>query len=641
MKRESGPFVPRRSVLLLAPYPTSAPMSVFRPRAWLAGVCLLLPATTRSQPVVPVPVVPLPAVVTSATRTAADPRTLGTVVDAITAEELARRQTTSLAAALGSVAALPTATSGAAGMTTSLFLRGANSNQTLFLVDGLRLNEPNTDYAVFLGGACVGACDSLEISHGPQSTLYGGEAIGGVVALRARRGAGASSGRFALEAGSFGTRQAALSAQGESGADAWSLSLQGGATDNERPNNRFESANAVARVDRRLGPRFAVGATARWFHGAYGSPGDRFVNDPDNAERESNLLATTFADLTFSREWTARALLGGQDRRFVAESPRAGRPTAFTVVKNRRAVADAQTTWSGWERHRVTAGATAEGNRTVNTGFGAIDRRQRLLAVFAQDEYSPRDDVFFTAGLRNDDFDSFGRATTGRATAAWIAPGGKLKLRSSYGTAFRSPSFLDLYGRSAFYTGNPALRPEHAAGWDTGFDLLAGRGGRVSVTWHETRLRDLIASTPDFRSVQNIQRARTRGLEFSGVLPVAATEVRWNYGYLEADNLTTGRRLLRRPRHRGGVDVWHAWIGGFSAGAGVAVTAAREDVDARTFRTIDGENFAVARAYAEYRVNPRLSLKARVENLLGEKYEEVNGYPATGFGAFGAVEWRF
>ncbi|MFM8619206.1 MAG: TonB-dependent receptor, partial [Opitutaceae bacterium] len=131
-------------------------MSVFRPRAWLAGVCLLLPAAGLSQPAASSPAVALPAVVTTATRTPADPRTLGTVVDVLTAEELARRQTTSLAAALGGVAALPTATSGAAGMTTSLFLRGANSNQTLFLVDGLRINEPNTDYAVFLGGACVG-----------------------------------------------------------------------------------------------------------------------------------------------------------------------------------------------------------------------------------------------------------------------------------------------------------------------------------------------------------------------------------------------------------------------------------------------------------------------------------------------------
>ena len=131
------------------------------------------------------------------------------------------------------------------------------------------------------------------------------------------------------------------------------------------------------------------------------------------------------------------------------------------------------------------------------------------------------------------------------------------------------------------------------------------------------------------------------GHAHAGRLAAAATEVRWSYGYLEADNLTTDRRLLRRPRHRGSVALWRDFTGGFGAGVGLAVTAQREDVDARTFRTIDGEDFAVVRVYGEYRVTPRLALKARLENLLGERYEEVHGYPAPGFGAFGALEWRF
>jgi vitamin B12 transporter len=121
----------------------------------------------------------------------------------------------------------------------------------------------------------------------------------------------------------------------------------------------------------------------------------------------------------------------------------------------------------------------------------------------------------------------------------------------------------------------------------------------------------------------------------------AALEMRLSYSYLEADNLTSDRRLLRRPRHRGGVDLWRDFGRGLSAGVGVAATAQREDVDARTFRTIDGEDFTVVRVYGEYRVSPRLALKARLENLLDERYEEVNGYPALGFGGFGGVEWRF
>ncbi|MBM3851571.1 MAG: TonB-dependent receptor [Verrucomicrobia bacterium] len=584
----------------------------------------------------------LPAFVTSATRTPAEPKTVGAVVDHFSATELARRQVSSLAAALGTAAGAPLFASGATGMTTSLFLRGANSNQTLFLVDGLRLNDPNTDYAVLLGGACIGACDSLEVAHGPQSTLYGGEAVGGVISLRAQRGFGAPSGRVAAEAGSFGTVQGAFSAQGERGRHAWSLSVQGGQTDNERPNNAFASVNTVGRFDHRLNDRVSLGGTVRWFYGDYGSPGDRHTNDPDNSERESNLVATAFAELQPAPAWSARALAGGQQRRFVATSPRAGRATEVTVVTNRRAVFDGQTSYRGFERNRLTAGATAEANHTRNTGFGAIDRRQTLVAVFAQDEFSPRDDLHFTAGLRNDDFDTFGRATTGRATAAWLIARRMLKLRASHGTAFRSPSFLDLYGRSAFYTGNPRLRPERARGTDAGIDWYPGTGrSQLGVTWFETRLTDLIASTPDFRSVENIQRARTRGAEFSAQLPLgAAAEVRGSYTFLEAENLTTGRRLLRRPRHRGSLDGWKQFGARLSVGAGVAITAQREDIDARNFRVVDGEDFTVVRVHGEYRFTSRLAVKARIENLLGERYEEVNGYPALRRGLFAGVEWK-
>ena len=581
--------------------------------------------------------------VTTATRTPADPQTLGSFVEFISAEELARRQITSLSGALGAATGAPLFASGARGAATSLFLRGANSNQTLFLIDGLRASDPNTDYQILLGGTCLGACDSLEIAHGPQSTLYGGEAIGGVIALRAQRGAGAPSGRVSVEAGSFGTVQGAVVAQGERGANAWSFSAQGGHTDNDRPNNSFDSSNTILRLDRKVNERVAVGATARWFHGIYGSPGDRFTDDPDNEEREDNLLATAFADLKLAEAWTARATLGGQDRRFVAESPRAGRATAITVVKNRRAVLDTQTTYTGIERHRVTAGITAEANHTRNTGFGAINKKQVLFAAFAQNEFSLAENVYLTAGLRSDDFDTFGRATTGRGTAAWLVANRMLKLRASYGTAFRSPSFLDLYGQSSFYMGNPNLRPERARGWDAGVDYyLPGKRGVLSATWFDTRFTNLIASTPDFRSVENIQRAQTRGLEFSAqtTLP-GAIDFRAAYAYLEAENLTTNARLLRRPRHRASADLWHDFGRGISAGTGVNFAAKRRDVHARTFAQIDAEDYTVLRLYGEYKITQWVTFKFRLENLLDENYEEVNGYPALGFGAFAGAEWKF
>ena len=164
----------------------------------------------------------------------------------------------------------------------------------------------------------------------------------------------------------------------------------------------------------------------------------------------------------------------------------------------------------------------------------------------------------------------------------------------------------------------------------------------MSATWFSTDFTDLIASTPSFRSVENIQKARTRGAELSAktTLP-GALEVRASFTYLEAQNLTLNTRLLRRPRQSGGVDAWRDFGGGVSVGAGATFAANRRDVNARTFAQIDHEDFSVTRIYAAWQVTPRLTVKARLENLLDESYEEVNGYPALGFGAFGGVEWKF
>jgi len=593
----------------------------------------------------------LAPVAVTATRTPAAPPTIGSAVDVLSPAELTRQQITTLDDALGGLAGAPLFTSGAPGAATSLFLRGANSNQVLFLVDGIRLNDPNTDYQVFLGGASLGAADTLEVVRGPQSTLYGGEAIGGVVALRAARGSGAPSASLAFEGGSFGTVSGAIAAQGESGANAYNFSARGGHTDNARPNNFFDSANAALRLDRRINDRVALGGTVRWFHGDFGSPGDRFTNDPNNEESESNLLATAFADAKLDAAWALHATLGGQDRRYVANSPAPNPPYYFpsdkTIITNRRAVFDAQSIFTGLERHRVLAGFTAEANRTRNTGFGAVNKKQGLFAVFAQDEFSPRDDLFFTAGLRDDDFDTFGRATTGRATAAWLVAQRALKLRASYGTGFRSPSFLDLYGRSAFYVGNRNLKAESSRGWDAGMDFyLPDRRGTLSATWFQSNVTNLIdynfAVFPG--TVMNVGRARMSGVELAAHVNLpGAVQASASYTYLDAERLlpTAHVRLLRRPRQQYSADASRDFGAGFTAGAGVRVVTRRRDIDPQTFAVIDAPDFAVARIYAAWQATPRFAVKARVENALDRKYEPVTGYPAPGIGAFGGVEWKF
>ncbi len=623
---------------------TSSPARTARRVVFLTAALVAL-SSLRAQPEPQ----QLERYITTATRTPAAPETLGSAVAVISADDLARSQIDFVAAALGAISGAPMFSSGARGSVTSLFLRGANSDQTLFLVDGIRLNDPNTDYQVFLGGATLGAGDRIEIARGPQSTLYGADAIGGVISLGTARGAGLASSSFAVEAGSFGTIETAAACQGAQGANAWSFSASGGHTDNARPNNHFDSANIALRVDRQVTESIDVGGTLRWFHGDLGSPGDRFTNDPNDRETESNLLATTFVDAKLGPDWTAHATLGAQDRRYVDDTPAPnafGSPSATEVVTNRRGVVDAQTTYSGIERNRLTVGTTSEANYTRNTGFGAIDHHQRLFALFADDEYSPVKNVHVTGGIRNDDFDTFGHATTGRATLAWLPVPDTIKLRASYGTGFRAPSFLDLYGRNAYYVGNPNVTPERSRGTDAGVDYyLPQHRGTLSATWFQTNTTNLIdynfAVFPS--TVVNVGRARTQGVELSARTTLSdGVEAFVNYTYLDAQALlpTSHIRLLRRPQQQVSADV-HRAFGGFTVGGGLQYVGRRDDVDAQTYATIAEGGFTVARVYAAWQATPALSVKARVENVLDRHYEAVNGYPALGAGAFGGVEWKF
>jgi vitamin B12 transporter len=607
--------------------------------ALLGSAVLAVPAYAQSE--APTEVEPVLVV---ATRTPADVRTLGTAADLITAADLSRQQITSPAAALGAVPGAPLFANGAPGSDVSIFTRGSDSDQTLFLVDGIRLNDANTDYAVFLGGARLGATDSIEIARGPQSTLYGSEAVGGVISIQAQKGSGSPSAEVAVEAGSFSTVSGTVDAQGAKDAWAWSLTASGTHTANDRPNNDFDSGNLVLRVDRDLSSVVAVGATLRGFEGRFGDPGDIFTNDAYAHETESNWLGTVFADFRPSPDWTAHVTVGGQDRRYVSFDELPGVFSSTTVVQNRRGVIDAQATFSGLQDQKITTGFTAEDETTQDDGFGDIDKQQTFFAAFAEDEWHPAKSVYLTGGLRYDDFDTFGSSVTGRATAAWLTPDRSVKLRASYGTGFNAPSFLELYGVATGYAGNPDLKPERSRGGDAGIDwYLPNNLGTLSASWFANEYRNLIVF--DFSvspgTTANVGQARTDGVELEAKLNLAdGFELHASYTYLNADDITDGTRLLRRPRNSGDADLWKDFGRGWSAGAGVHVVAGRQDVDAQTFLTVNDPDYSVVRLYGEWRASPRLTLKARVENLLDKKYEPVNGYPALGVGAFGEVDWK-
>jgi vitamin B12 transporter len=590
------------------------------------------------------PVVLAP-VVTTATRTPESEMTLGSDVSLVSGDEIAREQLTTMADALAGVPAAPVFATGQAGAAASLFLRGSNSNQTLFLVDGIRLNDANTDYQNFIGGARMFASDQIEVVQGPQSTLYGGEAVGGVVSLTSKPGAGPASESVEAEVGSFSTLAGTASAQGSSGGFAYNLSVGGDHTENDRPNNEFNGATLSLRLDDALSKDLGVGLTLRGFESHYGDPSDEYTDNPYDYEDEANWLGTLFAQGQLSENFTTRLIVGGQDRRYVSVEPDPGQPTDVTIVDNLRGVVDWQLTGRLTETNQLTAGVTADDESTRNTGFGAVDHRQTLIAIFADDEWNVFPDVYLTAGVRRDDYDTFGPDNTGRITLAWLGGGHVLKLRGSYATAFDAPSFLDLYGQDPTFVGNPKLVPETARGEDVGLDFFPpGNVGTVSVTAFRTDYRNLIEDNFSIypATTVNVDQARSGGVEVALKTTLAgAIQTKIAYTYLTAQDQTDQTPLLRRPRDSLNADLWLDAGRGFSLGLGGAYVGQRADIDALTYATVADPGYTVLRAYARWQVSRHLVLKARVENLLGKDYAPVNGYPQAGIGEFLGAEWHF
>jgi vitamin B12 transporter len=576
-------------------------------------------------------------VVVSATRTPNDSRTVGSSVEKITGADIERRQLTTLANALDGSAGAPVTTGGTGGGT-SIFLRGSNSNQTLVLVDGIRLGDSNARYNNYIGGATPSYYDTIEVVRGPQSTLYGADAVGGAITINAERGQGAPTETVSAEVGSFGTYGGRVAAQGERGKWAYSAFVAGLHTDNVRENSSFDSSTVVVRVDRTLTETVSIGSTVRGYTGRVESPDSTAVNDSNNYDTEQNWLATVFVEFNPTEDLTAKVTVGGQLRRIVSEIPLPNPGFATGgALDNERAVFDAQATYSGLNRNRITGGFNAEHSAGGNSG--SSDHTQSQWGVFVQDEVNPIDSLFITAGLRYDDFNRFDDKVTGRTSIAWLVLPDVLKLRASYGTAYRTPGFTDLYGAY----GNPQIQPETAQGGDAGVDYyLPKNRGVLSATYFQNRYTDLIDYPAPAFTPQNVGKARTEGVELSAKIAVTETlTTKVTYTYLEAKNESAGTRLARRPRHTIDLDLWNDFGSGFTAGFGVHAVADSKDIDAVTYLEIDGEDYTTARIYAAWEINERLTLKARVENLFDEDYAAVNGFPSLGIGAFVGAELHF
>ncbi|MDB4491387.1 TonB-dependent receptor [bacterium] len=507
-------------------------------------------------------------------------------------------------------------TGGQRGSISSLFLRGMKTAHAHVRVDGVRLSDSTVSTNNFLGNGLLDGVGRFEILRGPQSALYGGESIGGVIGVYSEQGSGTPESRVFVEGGSFGTLRTGASSSGsfDSGL-SYSLGIGWETTENDAqgtPELDHEQLAYALRLDYDVSDHARFGAT---FRGGHGEFHDTFGGENFTDYR----LVTVYGEIDITDTWQSRLQFGSY-----TESYDFGQPSTFAT--------DAEKLSLGWENEVKCSGdhTTAFGALFEQTDFAQdfsfpADRDQ--LGLFATHLWEVSDDLLLTGGIRWEDYDDYGDEFTWRTTAAYTIPNSETTLRGSYGTAFRTPNLLELNG-GPFEAGNPNLSPERSEGWDLGITQSFGDDVSLNLTWFENDVKNLIVDRFGATPFNTAGEGKASGLELG--LEGQAGSVRYGLAYTYLDD-----SLVGLPEHV--VQAHLHWEASDQLDLGVEVSYVGE-------RNLGGDPldaYLVTKLYGSYEVNDHVTINARLENAFDERYEHASfgGTPvaARRLGAFAGL----
>jgi len=598
-----------------------------RPSA-LRGLGLLVSSTLPLAPHAAEPQTLQPVVVT-ATRT---PQPIDTVladlrvIDADTIANAGPMTLTELLQARGGVEISAT---GGPGQVSSIFLRGSNASHVVLLIDGVRVNSATAGTNAF-ENLPLAQIERIEILRGVGSSLYGADAIGGVIQVFTKQ-AGADRTEASLGAGRWGTREASVGLGRRLGATR--LSLQAGwresdsfSATNETSSFSFEpdrdgyrNSNLGLNLDHDWAEGQSVGLRVMTSHGA-----THFDAGPGSDDVNRQRLSSTALE--------SRNRLGAHWRSLVRLARGADHIRTEGAFPGFVDTDQDQATWQNdlsafggqwvagldWRREKVSS----------DTAYAKSTRTFRAVFV----GYTARFDAhLIEASARHDDDSQFGGHGTGKLAYGYrFAP--QWRASASLGSAFKAPSFNDLYYPSAFgFSGNPDLKPERARSTELALrhDGGALQGGLVLF---RSSVRDLITVDPSFTTVINVNRARIRGATLDASFSDGMWTARGEFTHQQAEDTDTGSRLVRRARQYGSASL-SATTGAWRAGVEWVLSGDRFDTAANSEASRMG-GYGLVNLNASWFVTPSWSLSARLNNAADKRYELVQGYNTPGRNLF-------
>ena len=552
-------------------------------------------------------------------------------VTRISGDDLKQRQIYNLSDALRSVPGMAVLRAGQVGSQTSLFSRGAQSDHVSFLYEGRKLNGGFSG-TYNLGQLSLNGTSSVEVLRGSSSVQYGAEGIGGAVMLRSQPRQKRLN--WVMEGGSnhsfFNRIHYEFNDSGWDGTVATSLQ----STDNEQPYSQFNNQNGSFHLSRRVSENLKFDLLG------LGNKSD--INYPGNIKSASypiqgqfqeieGLLLSPGMNLQLG-DWEMKGFYSFSEDNLVGKDS-----FSDTTYESDTNTLDFQVGGAVTEYLEIIFGGLYEKDtffkKDNSTNLVDIDKEAESESIFTLGTFSFGKELSLTLGTRYDDFSDYGSAST------WSALLEKdlldnITLSTRYSTSFSPPQANDLYGM----WGNPNLTPEKADSWEVGVISILSQAVSLRLSYFDTEFEDLIEWSGF--TTANVGSARSKGVETSMEANRGNYETRLSFSYLDAVNSNTSERLLRRPRILGDLVIKHT-SDMHTLGLGLKYLHDVMDIDGATFARISGDDYAILRLFGDYQITDAIKLFGRIENLMDEDYEEVDGYPALGRAIYAGLGFSF
>ena len=564
---------------------------------------------------------------------------------------------------------------GGYGTSTSLRIRGAESEHAVAVIDGVKLNDPSSTGGGFnFTNLLAGDISRIEVLRGPQSILWGSQAIGGVVNIVTASPEKGIEGSFDLEAGSRQTVSARAAIGGRTGPLAWRIGGQRFTTDGISSHARafggverdgYRNSSVSGRAELALADNLS--AEVRGYYSSGRVEFDGFNTDSNDFGLNKEFVG--YAGLNFD-------LVGGRFRNRIAYAytdtnrdnfnPDRARPRSFEADgKNKRW--EYQGSFDFTDRISAIFGVENERSdfrsRSPSASLAIplpafVRGKAELTSVYGQLSIEPLDGLTLNGGVRYDDHNRYGGQTLFAAGGVWRLATGTV-LRASYGEGFKAPGLYQLFSEY----GNVGLDPEEAHGWEAGIEQhLFGRTLVVGATWFDRTTTNQIiyngCSSPTtdplctvpgsnppiqrFGYYLNVARSEAHGVEAAAALTLGGFTLEGNGSWIVAEDRSTGANsgnwLPRRPRHMANLSAIYAFGFGLELGAALRWSGKSYDNASNAQRLDD---YTLVDLRAEYALSDAVKLFARAENIFDEEYMTAYRYGSIGRSIYAGIRGRF